>query len=201
LCNGRTRDVPEEALQLFSVSAVDPLLAVQIDPPNLCDGLVCNGRIADGLRAITLHQPQRWLTSPCSTDLDAQGRRAVASGQSGMVELKLGGVGIGLVGVETAAVLLQYRLDASSDASSDPGRLGTARSRQGVETQRTLVGLSVLAEVNAVDLENVKVDVQSQKVSLMAEATIRAKDAFRVGAREDVRAAWGGDDSAVLAVV
>jgi hypothetical protein len=153
LCNGRTRDVPEEALQLFSVSAVDPLLAVQIDPPNLCDGLVCNGRIADGLRAITLHQPQRWLTSPCSADLDTQSRRAVTSSQSWVLELKLGGVGIGLVRVETAAVFLQYRLDAVGYARSDPGRLGTARSRQRVEAERAIVVGCVLTEVDAVELE------------------------------------------------
>jgi hypothetical protein len=58
LGHGRAGDVPRQPFQIAS-SAVDPLLAVQIDPPNLCDWLVCNGRLADGLRAITLHQPQR----------------------------------------------------------------------------------------------------------------------------------------------
>lgn len=43
------------------------------------------------------------------------------------------------IGVETAVVFLQYRLDAIADASSDPGRLRAARSWRGVEAERAIV--------------------------------------------------------------
>ena len=72
LCNGRARDVPEKPLQLLSVAVVDPLLAVQIDPPNVSDGLVVERSVRRALRTVTVHQPQRWLSGAFPGDGSAE---------------------------------------------------------------------------------------------------------------------------------
>ncbi len=63
-----------------------------------------------------------------------------------------------LVGIETAAVLLQNHLDAISDLS----RFCTGWRRQIVEGERTVVATGVVEHVDAIEVQNVEVHIQPQ---------------------------------------
>src|SRR5690606_33625151 len=163
LRDGRPSDVPRQALQLLSVPPVYPLPTVQIDPPNLRHGQVSKRGVFGGLCALSRHQSQRWLPCPISANLDPQRGSVIASSECGMLELHLSGLGVCLVGVETAAVLLQNHLDAISDATGDLSRFSTSWRRQTEERQRAVVATGVVENVDPIEVQNVEMHVEPER--------------------------------------
>ena len=102
--------------------------------PNLRHGQLSKRGVFGGLCALSRHQSQRWLPCPISANLDPQRGGVVASSECGMLELHLSGLGVCLIGVETAAVLLHNHLDASSDATGALSRFCTSWRRQTEES-------------------------------------------------------------------
>src|SRR5690606_21066098 len=122
LSDGRTSDVPGQALQLLPIIAMHPLATVQIDPPHLRHRQVWRRSVFSGLDAFPRYQSQRRLPCPFAADPNAHRGSAIAGSECGVLELHLRGLGVSLIDVETASMLPQNHLDAISDAASDLSR-------------------------------------------------------------------------------
>ncbi len=163
LCDWRARDVPRQPLYLFSVDTIDPLLAVQIDPTNLCDRLVGQGLTLRLLLDISEHEPKLRLPCPVATDANSECGGVVADSQSRMLQLHLGWLRVGFIAIETTPVLFEDRIDTVSDAASDVFCFSTRGWRQSVKRELAVMVIRVLPNVNTVQAQNMEVCVESDR--------------------------------------
>ena len=157
LCDRRARDVPGEPLELATVAPVDDLTSVDVDAAHFGDRI---GGIVGRRFCVDRHdETERRKALAVTGDGDASSGGGVAGGEPGLLVAKLGRLGVCHFGVERAAARAEDFLDARGGAGGHVGDLGACRRTERVEDEATT---HVVADVHAVERQNVEMYVQSQ---------------------------------------